>query len=98
MNSARFAFSVRAFCFLAAISLLGLVASQTNSSVQAQQLAATYKHGSLSVTIPYDSVNESSGKLTAEILDPEDHSLGRVERHVVVRKGNGSVAADNRSR
>jgi len=89
MNSARFAFSVRAFCFFAAISLLAVKALQTNSSVQARELAATYKHGSLSVTIPYDSANEGSGKLTAEILDPEDHSLGRVERKVVVRKGNG---------
>ena len=89
MNSARFTFSVRAFCFFAAISLLAMKALQIDSPVQAQQLAATYKHGSLSVTIPYDSVNEGSGKLTVEILDPEDHSLGRVERKVEIRKGRG---------
>jgi uncharacterized protein YfaS (alpha-2-macroglobulin family) len=90
MNSARFGYFFRAFCFFAAIPLLGVNASQTNSSVHAQQLAATYRHGSLSVTIPYDSANEGSGKLTVEILDPEDHSLGRMERNLEIRKGNGS--------
>jgi hypothetical protein len=53
-------------------------------------LAATFTHGILSVTVPYHSAREGSGMLTAEILDPEDHVLGRVERTVTIAKGDGS--------
>jgi uncharacterized protein YfaS (alpha-2-macroglobulin family) len=57
---------------------------------KAQELTATYSRGELSVTIPYHSASESSGKLIAEILDPEDHILGRSERAVVTAKGDGA--------
>ncbi len=57
---------------------------------QAQPLSATYARGSLSVTIPYHSERNSSGKLITEILDPEDHVLGRSERTVDTAKGDGS--------
>jgi uncharacterized protein YfaS (alpha-2-macroglobulin family) len=57
---------------------------------RAQQPAATYTHGNLSVTIPYHSAREGYGRLVAEILDPEDHVLGRVERTVEIAKGDGS--------
>jgi A-macroglobulin TED domain/Alpha-2-macroglobulin family/Carboxypeptidase regulatory-like domain/MG2 domain/A-macroglobulin receptor binding domain/Alpha-2-macroglobulin bait region domain len=56
---------------------------------RAQQPAATYTHGNLSVTIPYHSAREGSGRLVAEILDPEDHVLGRVEHTVEIAKGDG---------
>ena len=49
---------------------------------RAEQVAATYTHGNLSVTIPYHSAHAGSGRLVAEILDPEDHILGRAERTV----------------
>src|SRR5580692_583278 len=57
---------------------------------RAQQPAATYTRGRLSVTIPYHSQREGSGRLIAEILDPEDHTLGRIERNVTVGKDDGS--------
>ena len=57
---------------------------------RAQQPAATYAHGRLSVTIPYRSQHEGSGRLIAEILDPEDHTLGRIERNVTIGKDDGS--------
>jgi uncharacterized protein YfaS (alpha-2-macroglobulin family) len=60
------------------------------SHVHAEPAAATYAHGNLSITIPYHSVREGSGTLTAEILDPEDHILGRSERHVEISKGDGT--------
>ena len=56
----------------------------------AQQPSATYTHGHLSITIPYQSQHEGSGKLIAEILDPEDHVLGRIERNVTIGKDDGS--------
>jgi hypothetical protein len=55
----------------------------------AQQLFATYTHGNLSVTVPYHSTREGAGRLTVEILDPEDCLLGRVERSVDIAKGEG---------
>ncbi len=55
-----------------------------------EQLAATYTRGNISVTIPYHSIRSGSGRFVAEILDPEDHVLGRVERTVDTTKGDGS--------
>ncbi|HZD78227.1 MAG TPA: MG2 domain-containing protein [Acidobacteriaceae bacterium] len=52
--------------------------------------SATFTHGVLSVTIPYYSGREGSGKLIAEILDPEEHILGRTERTVFIPQGKGS--------
>ena len=75
--------------FLTAL-LLTLGASLSVFQASAQQLAATYGHGNLSVTIPYDSSQAGSGVLTVEILDPEDHALGRIERAINIRKGKGA--------
>jgi uncharacterized protein YfaS (alpha-2-macroglobulin family) len=58
--------------------------------VHAEQAAATYAHGKLSIAIPYHSAREGSGTLTVEILDPEDHVLGRSERRVGIVKGDGT--------
>jgi hypothetical protein len=74
----------------ASILFVALGALLLNFPAQEQQLSATYGHGNLSVTIPYSSSQAGSGKLTVEILDPEDRSLGRVERNVDVRKGTGA--------
>ena len=60
------------------------------TQVHAEGAVATYTHGSLSITIPYHSGREGSGTLTAEILDPEDHVLGRSERKVDIAKGDGT--------
>ncbi|HEX8798920.1 MAG TPA: hypothetical protein VF772_09915, partial [Terriglobales bacterium] len=38
---------------------------------------ATYRDGTLHVTIPYDVNHAGSGELTVEVLDPEDHVLGK---------------------
>jgi hypothetical protein len=73
-----------------ALFLPGTVAVLSFAHARAQQPAATYMHGNLSVTIPYHSMREGSGRLIAEILDPEDNVLGRVERTVEIGKGDGS--------
>ncbi len=90
MTIARLGCSLRDYRLIATILLLVVAALLFNFPPQAQQLAATYRHGSLSVAIPYTSTQEGSGKLTVEILDPEDRSLARVERNVDVRKGSGT--------
>jgi len=50
---------------------------------------ATYAHGLLHLTIPYNAAHAGAGQLTIEILDPEDNVLGRAERHVEVAGGQG---------
>jgi hypothetical protein len=81
--------ALRNFLFFAAVPVLAMAAFVLRFPVHAAQLAATYRQGKLSVTIPYDSPQGGSGKLTVEVLDPEDHSLGRTERRVEVRRGTG---------
>jgi uncharacterized protein YfaS (alpha-2-macroglobulin family) len=54
----------------------------------AEQLAV--QHGKLSVAIPYHSTRPGNGRLVTEILDPEDHVLGRTERTVDMAQGDGS--------
>jgi uncharacterized protein YfaS (alpha-2-macroglobulin family) len=51
--------------------------------------SAIFSHGVLRLTLPYDATHPSSGELTVEVLDPEDHVLGREERLVDVVKGKG---------
>jgi len=89
MIVARIGRSARDFRILAAVLLVAMAVLPFSFSSQTRQLAATYRQGKLFVTIPYDSAREGSGTLTVEILDPEDHSLGRVERGVPIRKGKG---------
>ena len=89
MTALSIGYSIRAFRFFAFVLLIPIATLLTDSSAQANRLAATYSHGKLSVTIPYSAVQDGSGKLTVEILDPEDHSLGRVERNIEIRKGDG---------
>ncbi|HJT86202.1 MAG TPA: MG2 domain-containing protein, partial [Bryobacteraceae bacterium] len=50
---------------------------------------ATYNRGTLHVTVPYSGA-AGSGQLTVEVLDPEDHILGRVSRSAGVDEKNGS--------
>jgi hypothetical protein len=90
MMTSRLHFSLRNCISLATVLLLGIGVLLSSFMARAEQPAATYQHGSLSVTIPYDSPQAGAGKLIVEILDPEDHSLGRVECNVEIRKGSGS--------
>jgi hypothetical protein len=78
--------------FLLPPALLCLVAVAIFSftHARAQQPSATYTHGNLSATIPYHSTHSGSGRLVAEILDPDDRVLGHIERNVSITKGDGS--------
>jgi uncharacterized protein YfaS (alpha-2-macroglobulin family) len=49
----------------------------------------TYSHGLLHLSIPYRAPRAGGGQLTMEVLDPEDHVLGRAGRHTDVAEGPG---------
>ena len=55
MIASRFGCSLRDFRLSATVLLLALAELPSILQPQAQQLAATYRQGNLSVTIPYNS-------------------------------------------
>jgi hypothetical protein len=55
---------------------------------------ATYSHGVLRVVIPYRAAQAGAGRLTAEILDPENQVIGRTEKTVEVVKGASRFRAE----
>ena len=69
------------------VAIFTLQAFQT--SRDGPSTSATYSHGFLHLTIPYHAARAGAGKLTMEVLDPEDNVLGRAERHVDVARGPG---------
>src|SRR5579862_4484746 len=50
---------------------------------------ASYADGVLHLTIPYHADRDGAGRLTLEVLDPEDNVVGRAEREVDAAKGEG---------
>ncbi len=60
------------------------------SEAGAPSPTATFTHGVLLVAIPYHGARPGSGKLIAEIVDPEEHVLGRAERPVEIAQTDGT--------
>ena len=60
------------------------------SGAGAPSAAATFTHGVLSVAIPYHGARPGPGKLITEIVDPEEHVLGRAERLVDIAQSDGT--------
>jgi uncharacterized protein YfaS (alpha-2-macroglobulin family) len=56
----------------------------------------TYTRGVLHVSIPYHAVHAGDGKLTVEVLDPEDKVLGRAETQAAIGEGYGRWQEDIR--
>jgi hypothetical protein len=70
--------------------LVVLVAAYASFTEAAAPSSATFIHGVLSVAIPYHGARPGSGKLIAEIVDPEEDILGRVERPVDITESDGN--------
>src|SRR5258706_6654898 len=64
-------------------------ATQPSGAAIEETVIATHSHGALYVTIPYQSVHSGTGRLSVEVLDPEDQVLGREERHIEIAAGKG---------
>jgi A-macroglobulin TED domain/Alpha-2-macroglobulin family/Carboxypeptidase regulatory-like domain/MG2 domain/A-macroglobulin receptor binding domain/Alpha-2-macroglobulin bait region domain len=78
-------------CLLSfALVLIVFTVACSFGRVHAQPTEAAYANGRLAVTIPYSAASKGSGKLVAELLDPEDHVLGRSEASVNVTRGDVS--------
>ena len=51
---------------------------------------ATYSHGTLRVNIPYEAAHPGGGQLIVDILDPEDASVGHVDKYLMLAESAGS--------
>lgn len=88
------------FRFFCALILFGIGCLKmlepypATAPVNSESPAATYSHGILHVSVPYDAPRAGAGRLTVEVLDPEDHVLGRAEEQLSVGKGKGNWRED----
>ncbi len=69
-------------CILLSILSLG----QSNSG---GAVSAICRNGVLHVSIPYAGLRSGAGRLTVEVLDPEDHVIGRLERNITLTAREG---------
>ena len=85
----RFKKAVCVFLAITVLTAAGLLTSANQHSVEpTHSLSVTYVHGVLHCTIPYHATDSGEGRLTIEVLDPEDNALGRTERQLGVSAGN----------
>ena len=79
------------FLIPALLTIAATVAVQEFEAAAGEPSAsATYSHRVLNLTLPYQAGHTGSGRLTVEVLDPEDRVLGTAERSVEVAEGKGA--------
>ena len=85
-------------CLIAALLAAGIavVLLEPFQTAKGNTAVVTYTRGVLHVTIPYRAVHSGDGKLTVEVLDPEDRVLGRAETQVAIGEGYGRWQEDIR--
>jgi uncharacterized protein YfaS (alpha-2-macroglobulin family) len=79
------------FLFIPAILLIAAtVAVQQFQAASGEGTAsATYSQNVLHVSLPYKADHAGAGQLTVEVLDPEDHLIGRAQRAAEAAAGKG---------
>src|SRR5258708_5774866 len=84
---------IAALMVMAGIVILLMEPFQTADGKTA---VVTYSRGVLHVSIPYHAVHAGGGKLTVEVLDPEDKVLGRAGTQAAIGEGYGRWQEDIR--
>jgi uncharacterized protein YfaS (alpha-2-macroglobulin family) len=79
---------------LALFVLIVMGLMQTFAGTEKAGASATYSRGVLRVVIPYRATQAGAGRLSVEVLDPEDHVIGRMERTADVVKGAAQLKAE----
>jgi hypothetical protein len=82
------------FSTLTPALLIIIALVQTYARTEKVRESAIYSHGVLRVAIPYSATQSGSGKLKIEVLDPEDHAIGQVERPAEAIKGASQFKAE----
>src|SRR6266576_1908851 len=85
-------------CLIATLLTAGIavVLFEPFQAAKGNTAVVTYTRAVLHVTIPYHAVHSGDGKLTVEVLDPEDKVLGRAETQVAIGEGYGRWREDIR--
>ncbi len=81
-------FSIVAAIVAAAAALI-LESSPQTRAANSDTVVASYSQGTLRVTIPYRAPHSGPGRLTVEVLNPEDEVLGHADHLVGANDGNG---------
>src|SRR6266478_3006095 len=90
--------SLRLFWIAALAAVAGtiLLLVQPFQTADGKTAVVTYSRGVLHVSIPYHAERAGGGKLTVEVLDPEDKVLGRAETQAGIGEGYGRWQEDIR--
>ncbi|HEY1339666.1 MAG TPA: MG2 domain-containing protein [Bryobacteraceae bacterium] len=89
-TSAPRVYFVTGVLFLGALALM-LEFSPRIAAANGDSPVATWLGGAVRLTIPYRGLEAGAGEFKVELLDPEDHAVGRAEARVeVVAAGRGS--------
>src|SRR5512146_1052627 len=78
------------FFLMASLALIIFVALLPFVEGKGETGVASYSRGVLHVNIPYNAELAGAGRLTVEVLDPENKVLGSSERLIAVKKGAGT--------
>jgi hypothetical protein len=88
----------RSFAWLTPLLVIAagilLLSFQAPQAPNADLATATYSRGILHAIIPYISSRAGAGRLTVEVLDPEDQTLARLERDAYIDGSKGIWQAD----
>src|SRR6267154_3176164 len=89
---------LRLFCIAALLAMACVVVLLVEpfQSADGKTAVVTYSRGVLHVSIPYHAVHAGDGRLTVEVLDPEDKVLGHAETQVGIGEGYGRWQEDIR--
>src|SRR6266481_2171720 len=90
--------NLRLFWIAALLAACGIVILLVEpfQTADGKTAVVTYSRGVLQVSIPYHSAHAGDGKLTVEVLDPEDKVLGHAETQVGIGEGYGRWQEDIR--
>src|SRR6266851_155346 len=81
---------------LVAVAGTILLLVQPFQTADGKTAVVTYSRGVLHVSIPYHAVRAGDGRLTVEVLDPEDKVLGHAETQAAIGEGYGRWQEDIR--
>src|SRR5258708_2957437 len=81
---------------LAAVAGIVILLMEPFQTANGKTAVVTYSHGVLHVSIPYHAVHAGEGRLTVEVLDPEDKVLGHAETQAAIGEGYGRWQEDIR--
>ena len=81
---------------LAAVAGIVILLMEPFQTADGKTAVVTYSRGVLHVSIPYHAVHAGDGRLTVEVLDPEDKVLGHAETQAAIGQGYGRWQEDIR--